>query len=556
MKYFLYCRKSTEDEDRQVMSIDSQRTTMVRFADDHADIEIVEILEESKSAKSPGRPVFAAMLDRIKRGEAAGIIAWAPDRLARNSIDGGQIIYLLDQGVLHDLKFSTYTFENNSQGKFMLQIMFGQSKYYSDALSENVKRGNQTKLEMGWRPNQVPIGYKNCPDTKTVIAHPDHFPLVRRIFELLLAGTHSPYDLYLMAKDEWGFLTPRRKKSGGRPLALSTLYRMLGNRFYCGEIQWGDRIYDGRHPPVVTKAEFERVQLLLKRDRQPRPSRHTFPYTGFIRCGSCGNSITAEHKVNRYGHRYIYYHCTNKKGAPLRCPERSIEQKALEGQLIDFLASLAIDPDIETWVRTELEQDEGHEQEVAAALQRSREAASTEIATQLRELTFLRLRRLMSDEEFVNERQRLEGERSTLAKSLGALAARLRIELFEEVILFSKMAVEWFLRADDRAKSLLLKMIGSNFFLSGKIVRFQAMKPFRSSLIFAPIPNLLGVVEEVRTFPSDWMIDAEQLRQDIINVAGAVNGEELLAELRALRTMCEMPALETTTNEDPLAVGV
>ncbi|GAA0325933.1 hypothetical protein GCM10009087_40330 [Sphingomonas oligophenolica] len=526
------------------MSIDSQRTTMERFAGDRTDIEIVEILEESRSAKSPGRPVFAAMLDRIERGEAAGIIAWAPDRLARNSIDGGQIIYLLDQGILHDLKFSTYTFENNSQGKFMLQIMFGQSKYYSDALSENVKRGNQTKLEMGWRPNQVPIGYKNCPDTKTVIPHPDHFPLVRRIFDLLLAGTHSPYDLYLMARDDWGFLTPRKKKSGGRPLALSTLYRMLGNRFYCGEIPWGDRIYDGRHPPVVTKAEFDRVQLLLNRDRQPRSSRHIFPYTGLIRCGSCGSSITAEHKVNRYGHRYIYYHCTNKKGAPSRCPERSIEQKALEGQLVDFLASLAIDPDIEAWVRTELEQDAGHEEEVAAALQRSRDAAAIEIATQLRELTALRLRRLMTDEEFVNERQRLEGERSTLAKSVGAFAARIRIELFEEVILFSKMAVEWFLRADDKAKSLLLKMTGSNLFLTEKIVRFQAMKPFRSSLIFGPIPNLLGVVEDVRTFDGQNRAEAVEFLKDITDFSRNPKVDVLVAELMALRKQFEAIRLE------------
>ncbi|CAN5436805.1 recombinase family protein [soil metagenome] len=517
---------------------------MARFADDRADIEIVEILEESRSAKSPGRPVFASMLDRIKRGEASGIIAWAPDRLARNSIDGGQIIYLLDQGVLHDLKFSTYTFENNSQGKFMLQIMFGQSKYYSDALSENVKRGNQTKREMGWRPNQVPIGYKNCPDTKTIIPHPDHFPLVRRIFDLLLAGTHSPYDLYLMARDDWGLLTPRKKKSGGRPLALSTLYRMLGNRFYCGEIVWGDRVYDGRHPPIVTKAEFDRVQILLKRDRQPRPSRHTFPYTGLIRCGSCGMSITAEHKVNRYGHRYIYYHCTNKKGAVSRCPERSIEGKALEGQLIGFLASLAIDPEIEAWVRTELEQDAGHEKEVAAALQRSRDAAAVEITTQLHELTSLRLRRLMSDEEFVNERQRLEGERSTLGKAVGDLGARIRIELFEEVILFSKMAVEWFLRADDKAKSLLLKMAGSNLFLSGKIVRFQAMKPFRSSLIFAPIPNLLGVVEEVRTLSPDIKTEAGLFLQGITDAASASNAAELIAGLRTLRQQFEPARLE------------
>ncbi len=67
------------------------------------------------------------MLERIKAGEAQGIIAWHPDRLARNSMDGGQVIFLLDQGRLQDLKFCSYSFENLPQGKFMLGIMFSNS---------------------------------------------------------------------------------------------------------------------------------------------------------------------------------------------------------------------------------------------------------------------------------------------------------------------------------------------------------------------------------------------------------------------------------------------
>jgi site-specific DNA recombinase len=120
MRYFIYCRKSTEAEDRQVASIESQLTTLQRTFGGRLDIEIAGIYEESFSAKAPGRLQFAAMLDRIGRGDAQGIVSWAPDRLARNSIDGGRLIYMLDCGVLHDLKFATYTFENNSQGKFML----------------------------------------------------------------------------------------------------------------------------------------------------------------------------------------------------------------------------------------------------------------------------------------------------------------------------------------------------------------------------------------------------------------------------------------------------
>ncbi|NJO34147.1 MAG: recombinase family protein [Rhodospirillales bacterium] len=260
MKYFIYCRKSSEAEDRQVMSIESQLSTLHRTFADRSDITVVEVYQEAFSAKAPGRADFDAMLARIERGEADGIIAWAPDRLARNSIDGGKIIYLLDCGTIRDLKFATYTFENNSQGKFMLQIMFGQSKYYSDALSENVKRGNRTKIEKGWRPNQAPLGYLNDPVTKTIVEDPIHFPLVGQILSMMLTGAYSPKQIAIAARDEWGFTTPKKRRIGGTPLAMSTIYKMLTNPFYAGIIVWNGQSYPGKHRPMITIDEFQRIQ--------------------------------------------------------------------------------------------------------------------------------------------------------------------------------------------------------------------------------------------------------------------------------------------------------
>ena len=155
-KFFLYARKSTDVEDKQVRSIEDQIAELHAFAMQEGLI-ITEVFIEKQSAKIPGRPIFGEMLARIEKGEASGILAWHADRLARNSVDGGRIIYLLDCGLLQSLKFPTLWFENTPQGKFMLNIVFGQSKYYIDSLAENTKRGLRQKVKRGEYPSLAPI---------------------------------------------------------------------------------------------------------------------------------------------------------------------------------------------------------------------------------------------------------------------------------------------------------------------------------------------------------------------------------------------------------------
>ena len=133
-RFFIYTRKSTDTEDRQIRSIADQLAELRELAMKEQ-LEIVDTFVEKQTAKIPGRPIFDDMLTRIEAGEASGILAWNPDRLARNSVDGGKIIYLVDIGKITALKFPTFWFDPTPQGKFMLSIAFGQSKYYIDSLS-------------------------------------------------------------------------------------------------------------------------------------------------------------------------------------------------------------------------------------------------------------------------------------------------------------------------------------------------------------------------------------------------------------------------------------
>lgn len=498
MRFFAYCRKSTESEDRQVLSIESQRQELLKLITNDPAIEIVEFLEESKSAKGPGRPVFDQMLSRIEKGEAEGIMAWHPDRLARNSIDGGRIIYLLDQKRLTAMRFSTYTFENNPQGKFMLSIIFGYSKYYVDSLSENVKRGNRTKCEKGWLPGHAPLGYLNDLRLKTIVPDPERFPMVRRIFDLGLMGSHSLRDIVEQTRS-WGLKTPPSRRMGGKYLTTSLVHRVLTNPFYCGIILWNGKTYPGSHEIMITPTEFEQIRYTLQRRGKPAPEKNKFAYTGLLKCGECGSGITAEHKINRFGSRYTYYHCTHKH-VDRRCKQGSIRAEALEAQLLAFVKSLSIKPRTHARLMEQLEHQRTHCVAETTARQASLEREAAALARERANLTSLRLRELIDDEEFSRERTRIDQEHRRVAAALAnPESASDWIEPARTLISACNRMVFWFQHGNYETKRQIIGVTGSNPTLIDKKVLIEATFPFLSILKNDDCPGGRALLDDIRT---------------------------------------------------------
>ena len=479
MRYFAYCRKSSESEDRQVLSIDSQRDELERAFGGQPDIEIVEVFRESFSAKAPGRPVFDEMLRRLEQGQAEGILAWHPDRLARNSIDGGRIIYLLDIKKLKDLKFATFNFENSPQGKLMLSVLLGFSKYYVDSLSENVKRGNRAKVERGWRPGMPPMGYRNDRENKTIVRDPEHFPVIKRLFELALTGSHSWRDLCAISRDQWGYRTPRHKRIGGKPLAVSTIYRLLSNPFYAGYFYWNGNLYQGKHEPMISLEEHKRLLQLVRKKGVAHPKTNTFPYVGLMRCGTCGRQITAERHINRHGKEYVYYHCTRKNNRWDRCPERSIEATALEAQLAEFIGSVAVPEELEALILREgltpRETAAAERESILVSLTRSRE----ELGRQMTNLTDLRIGNYLPHAEFRERRERLELDLAALDKRISEVdELNSWLEPAASMISFSKCALPWLLHGDEETKRTIVQIVGSNPLIMDRKLSIEKAKPF------------------------------------------------------------------------------
>jgi len=346
IKYFAYVRKSTEGEERQALSISSQMDKVNEF---FADLDIVEILEEKHSAFKPyNRPVFKNMIKRIRKGEATGIISWHPDRLSRNEIDASTITYLVRTGVIDDLKFGSYNFDNSPEGIMMLQMSLSQSQYFSSKLGKDVRRGLEKKFTMGWQPNMAPNGYLNVmlKDKGYRIIKTDRkrFDSLRKSFDMFLTGSYSVPQVLDKLNNEWNFKT--RVKNG--QLSRSSLYRIFTNPFYAGIIGYDGKQNQGKHKAMISLKEYDQIQELLGKKGKPRMRKNNFTYSGLIHCAFCGSLITADKKtrvLKTTGKEksFIYYRCSHKKPR-INCQEKAVSLPDLENQIDEELEKYELIP--------------------------------------------------------------------------------------------------------------------------------------------------------------------------------------------------------------------
>jgi len=476
IKYFLYARKSSEGEDKQVASIPSQIDELKRLAEER-NLAVVNIFTEEKSAKAPGRPIFNEMLEAIQSGKANGIICWKLDRLARNPIDGGKINWMLQQGIIHHIQ----TFQRGyhpSDNVLMMNLEFGMANQFILDLSVNTKRGMRKKVEDGWFPHKPPIGYlcnkHKLPDLIPIFKDKDKFAIVKKLFETFIQKRCTVRAIYELA-DELGLRT-----HSGRRLAEGQCHQMLRKPFYYGHFLWKGKLYKGNHEPMISKAQFDEVQKILDGRAFTCSKMHSFAFTGLIRCEECGAAITAEdktkHQKNGNIHHYTYYRCTKRIK---KCSQKPIRLEELEGQISDIVGRINIPPSFHQWTIKQLKAEQANETEDQKEIVDAHRKAWDTCKQKLDALLDLRLSGEINPEEFLNHKEKLLQEKHKYEELINDANNRVEtwLDRAEKMLNFAETAKNRFELGTIDDKRDILASLGSNLSLFEKKLSITLDKP-------------------------------------------------------------------------------
>ncbi len=412
-KYFIYCRKSSEDEERQVLSIEAQLTELREFAKQQG-LFVVREYYESKTAKEPGRGVFNEMLGEIEKGTAQGILAWNPDRLARNSVDGGRVIYLVDTGKITTLKFPTFWFEPTPQGKFMLSVAFGQAKYYTDNLRENILRGIRQKIRRGELSAKAPLGYFNEPRLRTIEPDRKTFGKVKECLGAFATGQ------YTLTGIQRKMFSVGLVGKTGKPLALASVEHILTNPFYYGHFQYRGEVHAGSHKPMISKKLFDKIQVALVANGKPRKKRgpKDFQFLGFATCGVCGYAITAERHIKKSGLKFVYYRCTHKSKTIVCTENRFLREEALAEQVKELCQKVSLPDEWRDKFLARLDSEQTESRQSSDLFVQNLKTDIFAISARLERLTDAYLGEALELSEYTERKNALMSEKRTLEEKL------------------------------------------------------------------------------------------------------------------------------------------
>lgn len=506
LNYIIYCRKSSEGEDKQIQSLDTQ----LRELSEHAErnkLNIVKVISESKSAFKIGREGFNEMTSLLKSGKANALLVIRGNRISRNAVDAGYIISLMDDKKLLYIRTPNSTcYTSSSTDKMMIALELIFSKKDSDDKGDMVKEGQKTKALKGIPHGLSSLGFLNDKTedkgNRKWLVDEERLWKIEKLLKMFLTGTWSAGKLYRYAVNDLKLTTVVRKKSGGASIVMSRIYAILTDPIYAGFFYYAGQRYelDKNLPRLITETEHNKIKQIISRRNIPKVQHHKTTYSGFIQsdtgnfmgqnvifqiicdckkkfafrdkthCPKCGIEIDQmEHPTYL---EYTHYYNVKKKKA--RMPYKSVSETLVTNKMVDFvLNNLTFSNDLLEWSKKYIH--ELKDKEVSESVLRSKDI---ETRKQEYELKKSRLRGMLRDVK-INQDE-YDTDLALLNKEYADTDATVpTVDWYKEMMNITDLTqgmVEIFQSGSVEAKRNILSKLGSNLVWNEEILNIHNKK--------------------------------------------------------------------------------
>jgi DNA invertase Pin-like site-specific DNA recombinase len=332
MKAVVYARYSSHRQGEQ--SIGGQLAEAQRFALERDMMIVHEYVDRALTGKNDSREQFQLMLADATKKVFDALIVWKTDRIGRNKEEIALNKYHLKKNGVKIFYVAEHI-PDTPEGIILESVIEGMAAYFSEQLSQNVKRGMyQSAAKAQSTGGSRPLGYLTGPDKRLVI-DPETAPTVKKIYELYGSGkTIAEIVRYLNAQ---GLRTLT-----GSPFTQNSLRTVLKNEKYIGVYTYKDELrLEGAVPPLVEPEVFQKVQEMLKYNQKAAAHKNSpadYLLTEKLFCGKCGKMMVGLCGTSKTGARYYYYCCGNQRKK--LCTKKAIPRDWIENLVLEYAVAL------------------------------------------------------------------------------------------------------------------------------------------------------------------------------------------------------------------------
>ena len=474
-RYVALARVSSREQEREGFSLDVQEDALRAYAQRH-DGSITKLYRIAETAtRRDERKTFKELISYAKEhaAEIDGLLFYKVDRAARNLYDYIELEKLESEYGIAFISTSQPT-DNSPAGRMMRRQLAMFASYTTEQQGLDVREGHARRVQSGLFCGVAPYGYRNIRiDGRGLIEVDDQqAEKVKRLYQMYAYENHT---IDSMRKK---LVTENITYTDTMPQwSRSKIHAILRDRAYIGEVRYQDQWYAGKHKPLVDRATFDRVQVLLGGKRY---QGHDLTYAGsLISCGHCGAVITGESVTKKKtGREYVYYRCS-KYTAPGH-PRIRLTEQALDVQVLALFDRIRLPDDLRHWFQQSLlawsKQQRSETEDTASDLRRQ----ITQTQQRRDRLLNLRIMDEITTDTYAAKDTELRDRLASLELQLEAKGrgrdehGDLALKVFE---LSQSLKDQW-VTAESQEKRQLLEIVCLNLTLTEEKLDFSMRKPF------------------------------------------------------------------------------